>query len=99
MSIFIKPLNDRVLVKPINCTAMSAGGIALHGTNAPKYLHGEVLAVGQGRSMPNGERAPIGVAVGDIIIYGNVQNTIEDVLDGEKVLLVVDQAIVAVCVE
>ena len=96
MSKEIKPINDRVLVKPIECFSKSAQGIILHGKGKTEFLHGKVLAVGTGRSMPNGQRAPIDVAVGDTVIYGNVANTVEDELNGEKVLLIVDQAIIAI---
>ena len=95
MSRTIVPLNDRVLVKPIDVENKSAGGIIVAGNDDFKFNHGKVLAVGAGRNMPSG-RIPIDVSVGDVVIYGDVQNTVEDRLDGEKVLLIVEQAIIAI---
>jgi chaperonin GroES len=94
----IIPLNDRVLVEPIDVESTSAGGIVLTGDATFKFNHGKVLAVGEGRNMPSG-RIPIDVSIGDVVIYGDVQNTIEDRLEGKKVLLIVEQAIIAIVKE
>lgn len=93
----IVPLNDRVLIEPFNVDNMSAGGIALAGDDL-KVLHAKVLAVGKGRLMASGRMA-IDVAVGDTVIYGDVSNTVEDKLNGKCVLLIVEQAIVAIIKE
>jgi chaperonin GroES len=93
----IIPLNDRVLIEPFNTENFSAGGIIVAGGEG-SVSHAKVLAVGKGRAMPSG-RIPIDVAVGDIVIYGDLNNTVEDKLNGKKVLLVVEQAIVAVIKE
>lgn len=93
----IVPLNDRVLLEPIDVEHLSAGGIALAGDDM-KYNHAKVLAVGAGRLMASGRMA-IDVEVGDIVIYGDLQNTIEDKLNGKRVLLVVEQGIVAIIKE
>lgn len=93
----LTPLQDRVLIEPFEIEHTSAGGIALAGDDM-KYRRAKVLAVGEGRSMPTG-RIPIDVAVGDIVIYGDLQNTIEDKLNGKRVLLVVEQGIVAIVKE
>lgn len=90
----IIPLNDRVLIEPIVTDNYSAGGIIVAGDEGA-VLRAKVLAVGAGRNMPSG-RIPIDVKVGDIIIYGELNNTVEDKLNGKKVLLVVEQAIVAI---
>ena len=90
----IIPLNDRVLIEPIITDNLSAGGILIAGDEGETF-HAKVLAVGKGRAMPSG-RMPIDVEVGDIVIYGNLNNTVEDKLNGKKVLIVVEQAIVAI---
>jgi chaperonin GroES len=92
----IVPANDRVLVKPLE--SKTAGGIVLTGTAAKKYLHGVVMAVGPGRVGSDGNsRIAISTCeVGDTVIYGNVLTTVEDTLDGDKVLLMQEAAIVGV---
>ncbi len=90
----IIPLQDRVLIEPFEIEHTSAGGIALAGGDM-KYNHAKVLAVGEGRAMPTG-RIPIDVKPGDTIIYGDLQNTIEDKLNGKRILLTVEQGIVAI---
>ncbi len=98
MSRELIPLNDRVLIEPILDDNFSKGGIALPGNEDTDVLHAIVLAVGPGKSMPSG-RMPIDVKVGDKVIYGALNNTVEDTLNGKDVLLVVEQAIVAVIKE
>jgi len=90
----IVPLNDRVLIEPFDVDNYSAGGIIVAGGEG-EVLHAKVLAVGKGKAMPSG-RMPIDVQVGDTVIYGELNNTVEDKLNGKKVLLVIEQAIVAV---
>jgi len=91
MSKSITPLGDRVLIAPVET---KLGSIVL--TDADGYLHGEVLATGLGQATVNGQRMPIEVSVGDVVIYGNVQSTIEDRLDDKVVKLIQANAIVAI---
>lgn len=91
----IIPLNDRVLVEPLETDSVSAGGIVVAMSDEFKSNRGRVLAVGEGRNMPSG-RIPIDVNVGDEVIYGDVQNTVHDKLNGVEVLLIVEQAIIAI---
>ena len=66
----LKPLYDRVIVKPIEAEEMSAGGIVIPDNAKEKPTKGEVLAVGEGKALDNGQvRAPK-VKVGDKVIYG-----------------------------
>tara|TARA_R110000772_G_scaffold22123_2_gene60097 strand:- start:1117 stop:1437 length:321 start_codon:yes stop_codon:yes gene_type:complete len=91
---------DRVLIKPIEAIQKSNGGIVLTGENSKvTYLHGEILAKGPGKQKANGEYVPTPLEVGDKVIYGNVSSTLEDMQDGEKVLLVESNAIVAMLIE
>lgn len=90
----IIPLQDRVLILPMEVETLSAGGIVMAGGDLT-FNHAKVLAVGQGRLMASGRMA-MDMKVGDIVIYGDLANTVEDKLDGKRVLLVVEQAIVAI---
>lgn len=66
----LKPLYDRVVVKPIEAEELSAGGIVIPDNAKEKPTKGEVLAVGEGKALDNGSvRAPK-VKVGDQVIYG-----------------------------
>ncbi len=66
----IRPLHDRVVVRRLEEEAKTAGGIVLPGSAAEKPSQGEVLAVGPGKALDNGEiRAP-GVKVGDKVLFG-----------------------------
>ena len=66
----IKPLYDRVVVKPVEAEEKSAGGILIPDNAKEKPTKGEVVAVGEGKALDNGSvRAPK-VKVGDIVIYG-----------------------------
>ena len=66
----LKPLYDRVVVKPIEADEVSAGGIVIPDNAKEKPTKGEVLAVGEGKALDNGQvRAPK-VKVGDKVIYG-----------------------------
>ena len=67
---YLKPLHDRLVVKPIEAEEKSAGGILIPDNAKEKPTKGEVLAVGEGKALDNGSvRAPK-VKVGDQVIYG-----------------------------
>lgn len=66
----IRPLDDRVVVKPVEAEEKTAGGIVLPGNAQEKPQRGEVVAVGPGRLLDNGQRGDMSVAVGDEVIYG-----------------------------
>lgn len=95
----IVPLSDRVLIQPIVVESKTSGGILLSGETSNNYLHGTVLAVGPGKQKASGDYLPVNVLVGDIVIYGNVGSTLEDMQEGVKVFLVEQAAIVAKVVE
>ena len=65
----IKPLGDRVLIKQIDSEEVTKGGIVLPDTAKEKPQEGEVLAVGPGKLLDNGERAPMEVTVGDRVLF------------------------------
>jgi chaperonin GroES len=66
----IRPLNDRVVVKRSEEEAKSAGGIILTGSAKEKPNQGEVVAVGPGKTLDNGEVKPVSLKVGDKILFG-----------------------------
>ena len=83
----IKPLGDRVVLRQIESEETTKGGLVLPDTAKEKPQEGEVLAVGPGRVMDNGERAALEVKVGDRVIYSKYSGT-EVKQDGETYLIV-----------
>jgi chaperonin GroES len=65
----IKPLGDRVLIKQIDSEEVTKGGIVLPDTAKEKPQEGEVLAVGPGKMLDNGQRAPMEVKAGDRVLF------------------------------
>ncbi len=69
-NIKLRPLDDRVVVEPVEAEETTAGGIVLPDTAQEKPQRGTVLAVGPGKLLDSGERGELSVAVGDEVIYG-----------------------------
>jgi chaperonin GroES len=82
----IKPMEDRVLVKPIENESKTASGIYLPESAKEKPVRGQVVAVGPGKLMENGQRAQMSVKKGDTVVYGKYAGT-EVELKGDKVLI------------
>jgi chaperonin GroES len=95
MSLSLKPLGDRVIVKPIEQEEVTAGGIVLPDTAKEKPQKGEVLAVGPGTRNDAGERVAMDVKVGDVVLYAKYGGT-EIKLDGEKILVLRESDILAI---
>ena len=91
----IKPLGDKVLVKPNTGTEKTAGGIVLPDTAKERPQEGEVIAVGPGRVLDNGSKAEINVKVGDIVIYSKYGGT-EIKSDGTEYLILDESSLLAV---
>ena len=70
LSIKIRPLDDRVVVEPLEAEEKTAGGILLPDTAKQKPQRGRVLAVGPGKLRDDGKRSPVSVVKGDEVIYG-----------------------------
>jgi len=84
-----KPLNDHVLIKPINGNEVSKAGIILPDTvDKEKPEKGEVVATGPGKLLENGSRAPMSVKVGDKVIFKKYS---PDELPGEEDLMVIKE--------
>ncbi len=73
----IRPLHDRVIVRRKEEEATSAGGIVLPGSAKEKPNQGEILAVGHGRVLDNGEVRPLDVKVGDVVVFAKHDHVIE----------------------
>ena len=82
MSVSIKPLEDRILVKSIEAEQTTASGLVIPDTAKEKPQEGEVLAVGPGR-FEDGQRLPLDVKVGDKVIYSKYGGT-EVKYDGQE---------------
>ena len=91
----IKPLHDRVVIKRMEEEKMSAGGIVIPDSATEKPIKGEVIAVGSGKSLDNGNvRAPQ-VKVGDKVLFGKYSGT-EVKVDGNEILVVKEDDILAI---
>jgi chaperonin GroES len=91
----IRPLHDRVLVRRVEEETMSAGGIVLPGSATEKPTQGEVLAVGKGKILENGEVRPMDVKVGDKVMFGQYSGSAIKV-DGEELLMMREEDIMGV---
>lgn len=90
------PLGNRVVVRPSKEAAeMSAGGIFIPDTAKEKPQEGEVMAVGPGRIADSGERMPVDLAVGDMVVYPQYVGT-EFKEDGEEYLIIGEDDILVV---
>jgi chaperonin GroES len=90
----LKPLADRVVVRPIERETVSKGGIVLPDTAKEKPQEGEVMAVGLGRLSDDGKRLPMDVKVGDIVIYAKYGGT-EIKVDDEELMILRESDILA----
>ena len=91
----IRPLGDKVVVKPSEAEDKSAGGIIRPDAAKQKPQEGTVIAVGNGRTLDNGERRPLSVSVGDTVVYSKYGGT-EFKLEGETVMILDEDQIYAI---
>ena len=75
MSISIKPLEDRIVIKQVEAEQTTASGLVIPDTAKEKPQEGEVVAVGPGRFDDNGNRVPMDVAVGNRVLYSKYGGT------------------------
>jgi len=90
----INPLDDRVVVRTNEAEETTAGGIVLPDAAKEKPQRGTILAVGPGRLLDSGERAPLSIGVGDEILFGKYGGTDIEV-DGEEVKILRESDILA----
>jgi chaperonin GroES len=91
----IRPLHDRVVVRRKEEETTTAGGIVLPGSATEKPVQGEVLAIGKGKILENGDVRPLDVQVGDTVLFGKYSGT-EIKIDGEEVLVMREEDIMGV---
>jgi chaperonin GroES len=98
MSLNLKPLGDRLVVKPLEEEEVTPGGIVLPETAKEKPQKGEVLATGPGARDDEGKRIEMDVSVGDKVLYAKYGGT-EIKMNGDKLLILRESDVLAVLVE
>lgn len=91
----IRPLADRVVVKPMELEEKKQGGIIIPDTAKEKPQQGKIIAVGPGKISDSGEKVAMEVKVGDIVLYGKYSGT-EVTIDDEDLLIMRESDIFAV---
>ena len=91
----IKPLADRILVKPLEAKETTKGGIVLPDTAKEKPQEGEVIAVGEGKKSDEGKTISLSVKAGDKVLYGKYSGT-EITIDGDEYLMIREDDILAI---
>jgi chaperonin GroES len=88
----IRPLHDRIVVRRKEEETKTAGGIVLPGASAEKPNQGEVVAIGTGRILDNGNVQPLALSVGDTVLFGQYgANAVK--IDGEELLIMSESEI------
>ncbi len=90
-----RPLHDRVLIRRVEEETHSAGGIIIPDTAKEKPMEGEILAVGPGSLDEKGERIPLDVKVGDLVLFGKWSGT-ETKIDGEELVIMKESDIIGI---
>ena len=98
MSVSIKPLEDRIVIKQLDAEEVTASGLVIPDTAKEKPQEGEVIAVGPGRVDDNGNRIPLDVNVGDTVIYSKYGGT-EVKYGGEDLLVLSARDVLAIVVK
>ncbi len=91
----IRPLHDRVIVKRVEEETTSAGGIVLPGSATEKPSEGEVLAIGSGKQLNNGDVRALEVKVGDKVLFGKYSGN-EVKIDGEELIVMREEDIMGI---
>ncbi|EWS98906.1 molecular chaperone GroES [Pseudoalteromonas sp. SCSIO_11900] len=91
----IRPLRDRVIVKRLEEETKSAGGIVLTGSAAEKSTRGEVIAVGNGRVLDNGDVRALEVKAGDTVLFGSYVEKTEKI-EGQEYLIMREDNILGI---
>ena len=90
----LRPLDDRIVVKPLEAEETTAGGIVLPDSAQEKPQRGTVVAVGPGKLLDSGQRGELSIAVGDEVIYGRYGGTDIEV-DGSEVKILRESDVLA----
>ena len=94
MALNMKPLHDRVIIKRMEEERLSAGGIVIPDTATEKPIKGEVVAVGEGKPLDNGQVRALKVKVGDKVLFGKYSGT-EVKVEGTEYLVVREEDVFA----
>ncbi len=94
----LRPLGDRIVVKPGKEEEVTRGGIVLPDSATKRPRQGEVVAVGPGKLLENGERAPLEIAVGDTVLYSEYGGT-EITLEGVDYIILDENSVLAIDVK
>src|SRR5213080_3410582 len=95
MAVNIRPLHDRVIVKRIEEGEQIRGGIIIPDSAKEKPQEGEVVAVGEGKKLDNGDRVPLDVKEGDRVLFGKYSSS-EIKIDGEELLIMREDEILGI---
>ncbi|MDH3646294.1 MAG: co-chaperone GroES [Gammaproteobacteria bacterium] len=91
----LRPLHDRVIVRRVEEETKSPGGIVIPDTAAEKPSRGEVIAVGNGKVLDNGDVRPLSLKKGDKVLFGKYSGT-EVKVEGEEILVMREDDVIAV---
>jgi len=91
----IKPLEDRILIKPAEPETKTASGIYLPESSKERPVQGDVVAVGPGKRLDNGKRADLGIKKGDTVVYGKYSGT-EVEIKGVKHLILRESEVLGI---
>ncbi len=95
MAIKFRPLQDRVVVKALDSETKTKGGIIIPDTAKEKPMQGKIVAAGPGTRTEDGKLQPMGVKVGDVVLYGKWSGT-EVKIEGEDLLIMKESDIMGV---
>ncbi|HEX7048137.1 MAG TPA: co-chaperone GroES [Gammaproteobacteria bacterium] len=91
----LRPLHDRVIIKRLEAETKSAGGIVIPDSATEKPIKGEVVAIGKGKILENGEVRPLDLKVGDKVLFGKYSGT-EVKVEGDELLVMREEDVMAV---
>lgn len=91
----LRPLGDKILVKRVEAETTTKSGIVLPDTAKEKPKRGKILALGDGKRLDNGERAPFTVKKGDEVLFTSYAGT-EVKIDGEELLIMSEEDVLAI---
>jgi chaperonin GroES len=92
----IRPLDDRVVLEPVESEEKTSGGIFLPDTAKEKPQKGKIVAVGPGKMLDSGQRSAVCVKKGDIVLYGRYAGT-EVKVEGKELLIMRESDLLAKC--
>jgi len=96
VEVMLKPLGDRILIEPSEPEEVTRGGIILPDAAKKKPREGKVVAVGSGKRLENGQRMPIEVAMGDVVVYSEYAGTEVKMKDGKEYVILEADSVLAV---